>query len=225
MKRLILCVLALAVVSFLGLGISQAASSVNVAVTAKIANSSPEISVVIRKFTDGNPDNDPWTNSTEVSSMDFGTLVHMIGTTDAGLWYSQAGFCVVIYSQPYGYPYDVKSTCVGLTSGGSSLPAGSFGLTPVYSKYDKWVWTGGEAVQGDMPTGASTGTAGSAVATNKLIYTSETGTATARILQAYYGLPPKTTGGGDPFSGYTPIPLTQASGTYTGTVTITIVTK
>lgn len=222
MKRLFALFLGVITMVLLGAGICIAADIVNISATAVVPSSSPEISVVIRKFTDGNPDNNPWTGSTEVSSMGFGTLTN---AGSAGVWYSQAGFCVVIYAQPYGKPYEIKSTCLGLTSGANSLPAGSFGLTPVYSANDEWVWPGGSAAQGAMPAGASLGSAGLAIASNKLVYSSESGTATARIIQAYYGLPPYAAGGADPFPGYQPIPLTQAPGTYTGTVTITISQK
>lgn len=226
MKRLILCVLTLAVVSFLGMGISQAAQSVNVSGKAIVPSLSPTVSVTILKFIDGNPDNNPWTGSTQVTSMDFDALTHLFNdNSEAGLWYSKAGFCIVIYAQAYGKPYDIKSSCAGVTSGTNSLPSGSFGLTPVYSAEDKWVWSGGEKKQGPMPAGASLGSAGTAVATDKTIYSSEPGTGTARILQAYYGLSPYKAGGAEPFPGYTPIPLNQAPGTYTATVTITIVTK
>jgi hypothetical protein len=201
---------------------------VNISASAVIDNHSPEIDVTILKFTDGNPDNDPWTGSTEVSSMDFGTLVSSIsGGGSSGLWYSTAGFCVVIFTQPYGKPYEVKSTCNGLVgqTTAATLPAGSFGLTPVYSADDEWQWDGGSAAQGPMPAGASLGSAGPAIATDKLIYSSESGTATARILQAYYGLPPYKADGTAPHPGFEPIPLTQAPDTYTGTVTITISQK
>lgn len=228
MKKLGILLLGIAMVGLLVAGDCFAVSEVNINAQAVIDSYSPSITVVIRKFTDGNPDDDPWTNSTEVSSMDFDTLVSVLtGGGSSGLWYSTAGFCVVIYTQPYGKPYEVKSTCYGLVgqTTGATLPAGSFGLTPIYSKFDKWVWDGGWAYQGDMPAGASLGSAGPAIATDKLIYSSETGTATARIIQAYYGLPPYKTGGVDPHPGFVPIPLTQAADTYKGIVTITISQK
>ena len=229
MKRTALFTLALVIAVFFA-GAVQAADTINVPVTATIESNSPEIDVTILRFTDGNPDNNPWTVSTEVTSMNFGTLKNMIGTDPAGQWYSDRGFCVVIYAQPYGAPYELLSTCDGLATAGPSpvsLPTGSFGLTPVYSEDDEWQWPGGSIAQGPMPTGggASLGDAGSAVATDKLIYTSETGTGTARIIQAYYGLPPYAAGGADPHPDYEPIPLDQAPGDYEGNVIITIATK
>lgn len=228
MKKLVILIVGIVMFGLLATADCFAASQVNISASAVIGNHSPEINVTIRKFTDGNPDNNPWTNSTKVDSMHFGTLVSSIsGGGSSGLWYSEAAFCVVIFTQPYGKPYEVKSTCNGLVgqNTGETLPAGSFGLTPVYSAKDKWEWSGGWAAQGAMPDGASLGSAGPAIATDKLIYSSESGMATARIIQAYYGLPPYKAGGADPHPGFEPIPLTQPPDTYTGTVTITISQK
>ena len=227
MKRLGSFFIILTAGLLLGMSSLWADSSVNIDVSAKVPDSSPEISVTILKFTDGNPDNNPWTDSDEVTSMNFGTLKHTFKDgSEAGLWFSDAGFCVVIYAQPYGQPYEIKSTCTGLVSeNNDQLPAGSFGLTPVYSENDEWKWSKGSKKQGQMPPGAKLGTPGPAIATNKLIYSSESGTATARIIQAYYSIPPKKKDGSDPYEGFQPIPLDQPPGTYTGTVTITISTK
>ena len=229
MKRLFTLFLVIIAMVFFGAGVCSAADTVNILATAFVPNESPDITVTILRFTDGNPDNNPWTNSVDVTTtgtMNFGTLTYeLTDGSNAGGWYSQAGFCVVIYATPFGSPYEVKSTCLGLTSGASFLPIGSFGLTPVYSPNDEWVYPGGSTTQGDMPSGATLGTAGSAIAINKIVYSSESGTATPRIIQAYYGLPPYKTGGVDPFPGYEQIPLDQPHGTYSGTVTITISPK
>lgn len=228
MKKLCLIFTAFMVSLALVVGTCWAASTATINTSATVANSSPELSVTILEFTDGNPDNNPWTNSTEVPAMNFGTLEHLLADgSDAGLWYSKSGFCVVIFTQPFSHPYDVRSTSTGLVSGAESLPAGSFGLTPVYSEDDEWCYGSPQVcvAQGPMPTGATLGDAGSAVATDKLVYSSEPGEGTARIIQAYYGLPPYKADGSDPHPGFEPIPLTQAPGTYTGTVTITIAVK
>ncbi|OQX87021.1 MAG: hypothetical protein B6D55_04530 [Candidatus Omnitrophica bacterium 4484_70.2] len=229
MKRLGLFFAILAAGLLLGMSSLWAASSVNIGVSAEVPDGSPEISVTILKFTDGDPDNNPWTNSEEVTSMNFGTLKHTFKDgSEAGLWFSDVGFCVVIYAQPYGQPYEIKSTCTGLVFGSNALPAGSFGLVPAYSENDKWTWgpkPEDSQKQGPMPDGAELGTPGPAIATDKLIYSSESGTATARIIQAYYSIPPKKKDGSDPYNGFEPIPLSQPPGIYTGTVTITISTK
>ena len=197
-------------------------------VNAVINSGSPEMDIDILMFTDGNPDNNPWTGSTKVTGtmkLDFGTLGHTYvdpldgQTKDAGVWFSQNGYCVVVYTQGFGKKYEVRSSCAGV----GTLPAGGFGVTPVYSALDEWVWPDGSRhQQGTKPTDAVVGSAGTAVATNKAVYTSES-PSTARIIQIYYGLSPKKSDGSVPFPGWTGIPLTQAAGTYTGTVTLSIV--
>jgi len=203
-----------------------AGSEETILVNAEIPPNSPKVSVIILKFTDGNPDNNPWTNSSTENAMDFGTLTYLLADrSNAGLFYSPNGFCVVIFSESFGKPYEIWSSCLGISDGVNFLPAGSFGLTPVYSEKDKFVWPGGEKEQGGMPAGATLGEAGPAVHPLKLIYSSESGEATARIIQAYYGLPPYKAGGAVPFPGFTPIPLSQPPGQYSGTVKITIALK
>jgi hypothetical protein len=195
-------------------------------VTAEIPANSPQISVTILKFTDGNPDNNPWTNSQEVNSMDFGLFTNLLtDNSNAGIFFSPVGHCVVIFAESFGKPYNIMSSCLGITSGANSLKPGSFGLTPVYSEADKFIFPGGSSLNGPFPgNGANLGTPGPAVG-DRMIYSSENGVATPRILQAYYGFPPFLAGGGDPFPGFTPIQLTQAPGQYSGTVTITIALK
>ena len=226
MKRLGSFFAILAAGLLLGMSSLWADSFAKIDVSAEVPDSSPEISVTILKLTGDDPDNNPWTDSDEVFSMNFGTLKHTFkDDSEAGLWFSDVSFCVVIYAQPYGKPYEIRSTCAGLVSGSHALPAGSFGLTPVYNENDEWKWSKGSKKQGSMPEGAELGTPGPAIATNKLIYSSELEKGTARIIQAYYSIPPKKKDGSDPYEGFQPIPLDQPPGTYTGTVTITISTK
>jgi hypothetical protein len=204
-----------------------AASEKLIDVFAEIPSNSPQIDVVILKIIGEDTDDNPWTDSTEETAMDFGELTYLLDDgSNTGAFYSKAGYCVVIFAQPFGNPYEIRSNCLGLDNemGLGSINANSFGLTPAYSDQDKFVFPGGEAFQGSMPTGAKLGSAGSAVG-DKLIYSSEMGAASARIIQAYYGLPPYDVGGGLPFPGYEPIELTQPSGKYKGQVTITISIK
>lgn len=201
-----------------GIGMAYAASFENVEITAGVPDGSPELTIVLKELTEPNQP----LPVTDVTAMNFGELTHALTAGgDAGVWYSQKYYCALIFATSYGSKYEVKSTCTGLTSGANSLPAASFGVTPAYAKEDKWVWVGGEKAQGDMPETAELGIAGSAVATDKLIYRSEAA-ASNRIIRAFYSLPCKTAGGADPFPGYAPISLDQPNGTYTGTVTITI---
>lgn len=229
-KRLRLQLLmAFIVLSAMAAGILPAAFAASqkiIDVNAEIPTNSPQISVTLLKFTDGNPDNNPWTNSQEVETMDFGQFTYLLAdNSNAGIYYSSSGFCAVIFTESFGRPYNIMSSCLGVTDGANTLNAGSFGLIPVYSETDKFIYAGGEKLNGGFPgNGAELGPAGSAVG-DKLIYTSENGVATARILQAYYGFPPYADGGGDPFPGYSPIQLTQAPGRYIATVTLTISLK
>ncbi len=220
-------ILATLVIAFcVATGSGYAQSTVNLTANASIENNSPELDLVILKITDGDPDENPWTNSQDVTgtgTLGFGTLTHTFDNgDDAGSWFSDTFFCVVIFTQPFGTPYRIYSSCQGLqgTQGQGLLPSGSFGVAPAYSSDDEFQWPGGSAPQGSMPAGDSLGSEGSAVAQNKVVYNGNSGQ--ARIIRAYYSLPPKTAGGGDPFPGHTSIPLDQAPGTYSGQVTLTI---
>jgi hypothetical protein len=219
--------LILAWLILLGIGFyAWAATEEVISVTAQIPEAAPNMSITILKFTDGNPDNNPWTNSTEVKWMDFGVLTYIMNGKNAGFFYSPAAFCVSIYTDPFGKPYEIKSSSSGLSSpGGMSIPANSFAFVPVYSRDDLWIWDGGSAKQGDMPPGARLGSPSSAVGENLLIYSSEGDVSTSRILQVYYSLPPYGIGGSSPFNGFAPIPLTQSPDTYTGTITLTMSVK
>lgn len=198
---------------------AQQAYAVDVPVSATIANNSPEITIVVKELT--TEGQDPNTGTT-VTSMAFGTLRHIQDDlTDAGIWFSSKYYAVLMYTGSFGHRYEIKSTCLGLTNGAVSLPVGSFGLTPDYQALDRWVASDPTTAQGGMPASAVKGTPGTAILSNKLIYRSETA-ASNRILRGFYSLPCYKTGGVDPFTGFAPIPLTQAPGTYTGTVTITI---
>lgn len=208
-------------------GRSAQADSKTITVTAVVPDKAMSLTAVIRSFTDGNPDGDPWTNSSEVTTMNFGTLTNLLTDgTNAGVFYSSTGFCVVLFASAYGKPYQITSTCSGLSgaSTGSTIPSGGFGIVPVYSKDDKFDSTS-TTTQGTMPTGATLGSSGTAIATDKLVYSSETGTATDHIIQVYYGLSPKNSDGSSPFTGWTGIPLTQKADTYSGSVVITIAAK
>ena len=213
----------LAFIGLLGVSMCYAASFANVAVSAQVPNSSPELTISVRELTQANQDPSTGTDVT-LTGMNFGQLTHYLanGTTEANQWYAIKYYCVLIYSQSYGHKYEVRSTCAALSNGTTTLPTGSFMITPGYSSADKWNPSDATG-QGAIPTGAATGTPGSAVATNKVIYTSETA-ASNRIIRSFYSLPGYLTGGVAPFTGYQPIPLNQAGGTtaYTTTVTITI---
>jgi hypothetical protein len=208
----------IALMGLLAVNGTHAATSANLAVSAQIPTVSMDMTVSMKELT--TPGQEPWTGA-DVTSMFFGTLTHLLTDgSEAGVWYSQKYYCAFIFSNSFGQRYELKSSCSGLTSGGNSLPAASFGLTPAYQDLDSWT-ADGLTPQGAMPTGATLGTAGPAITTNKIVYRSEPA-ATNHIIRAFYSLPCYDIGGANPFPGYQPIALTQAPGTYSGTVTITI---
>jgi hypothetical protein len=214
--------LLVALVSLLVISAPRVAFSVDITVSAQVPDSSPGDSIIIKELTTSGQD--PWTGTT-VSSMNFGELTHTLsGGEDAGVWYSQKYYCVFIFTTSFGHRYEVRSTCAGLTSSANSLPTGSFGVTPGYASQDRWVSSDPASAQGAQPVGSALGSAGSAITgagSYNAIYTSESA-ASDRIIRAFYSLPCYATGGANPFTGYTAIPLSQAAGTYSGTVTITI---
>jgi len=197
-------------------------------VSADIPDYTPEITVVVRELTV--PDQEPSSGIPRLS-MNFGTLTHALaGAGNAGVWYSTKYYCAFIYTGSWGYPYEIRSSCAGLsdTAQGLSLPAGSFMLTPSYKGADLWVEGDPTSAQDtdDDPSPGTLGTVGSAItgASYKVLYTSDTA-ASNRIIRAFYSLPGYGAGGADPYEGYEPILLTQLGGDYRGTVTITIVAQ
>jgi hypothetical protein len=97
-------------------------------------------------------------------------------------------------------------------------------MVPYYSEADKWVFPGGEEVQGPVPSGATPGDPMPAVPGGTL-YSSESGIAKHIILQVYFSIPPFGAGGSEFYPGYEQIPLTQPPGRYAGTVTFTLSPK
>lgn len=222
MKKILSYCLTLTIILF-NVGALNAASSVNLASTASVPASTPGLTVLVLQIDDGDPDNNPWTGSSTVTSMASGPLTHILDDgSDAGIWFAKRYFCAVVFTEPFGKPYNINSSSTGLTSGANTLPGAAFVLAPGYASQDEW--SPGNP-QGAMPSGASLGTKGSAVATNKLVYSSETGTATPRIIRAFYSIPPRNSDGTVPYPGWSGVPLSQASGSYSGTATLTITLK
>lgn len=101
--------------------------------------------------------------------------------------------------------YSVTQTGTILASGANTLPAGACTFVPVYAPEDN----------GGAPLVGTLGTMGSWVGPNKTIYNSDSN-GSSRLIQAYYSITD------DPAAGATAgVPLNQAAGTYTGTVTFT----
>ena len=215
-----LIMLLLVLISACSIVLAYAASTSNVTVSAQVPNNGSDMSVTIKQL--NTPGQDP-SSGTTVTAMNFGTLTHTLqDNSEAGVWYSPNYFCVFVYTTSYGKKYQIQSTCTGLSNGSASLPSGSFGISPAYAAADAWSINGTLTPQGAQPSGSVLGSTGSAILSNKLVYQSEA-EASNRIIRAFYSLPGYLAGGALPFAGYSPIPLTQAPGTYSGTATISIV--
>ncbi|HTZ11236.1 MAG TPA: hypothetical protein VMD04_02505 [Candidatus Margulisiibacteriota bacterium] len=220
MKKLNLLLLAIFVCTCVFSVVEYAYSDAQVTVTANIPSYSPEITVALKQLTSAGQDPSTGANATV---MNFGTLTHNLTTGgEAGVWYSPTYFCAFVYSNSWGKQYEIRSSCDGLTSTTSSLPPQSFMITPSYSSGDRWNATNNATAQGTMP--GTLGTPGSAITgtgSYKVIYTSEAA-ASNRILRAFYSIPTYNSTGATPYSGWQPIPLNQSSGSYSGTVYITV---
>ena len=146
-----------------------------------------------------------------ITAVDFGKLVDIGANTLRSAATSTTGTrnaTAMITANSHGLPYTITQTGTTLSNGTTTLPSGACTVVPVYATQDN----GGLA----KPAGAVVGTAGSWVGTRTL-YTSETGIAAMRTIQAVYSITD------DPIAGATSaVPLNQAGGNYSGTVTITV---
>jgi hypothetical protein len=148
-----------------------------------------------------------------VSSMDFGQLVESVPGELRSSSTSTTGTGSVVASitaNSHGVPYSIKQTGTALSNGTVTIPAGACTVVPVYATQDN----GGAS----LPSGAALGTAGTWVASDKVLYTSETtSTAALRTIQNHYSVT------GDPAAGATAaVPVNQPGGSYSSTVTFTV---
>ena len=148
---------------------------------------------------------------TVITAMDFGTLKDIgtgtlrsstTGSTGTG------NVTAMISANSQSLPYTISQTGTTLSNGSTTLPSGALTVVPVYASADN----GGAA----MPSGAALGTKGTWVG-SRTLYTSEPGAAAIRTIQSVYSVTDDTAAGGT-----TGVPLNQAAGTYSGTVTITV---
>ena len=206
MKRVIAALIAFSLVSA-GL-ISNAATTASFGVQAEVPQEL-SLSSWIRYAP---PGGDPYgTGSGDASGLDFGTLTK---DTTYGIWTPEKYFTVFLLASTSGRPYRIQQSCTSFLSGTKSLNT-SLIMTPDYESLDEIVE---DESQGSMPSGDSLGSAALAVGVNKVIYTGNAGL--SRIVRAYYGL--ATGDSGEP-SGAEPITADQVSGTYSGTVTFSVV--
>ena len=203
MKKLITLAVAIAIVSGFAAPVVYAASdSKGPFTTSATVDSALALSVVLKK-------ND--FAGAVITSMNFGNLVDIGTGTLRSSPTSTTGTGAVdafISANSQGLPYTITQTGTTMSNGGTTLPNGALNVVPVYAAADN----GGAAI----PAGASIGTKGTWVG-SRTLYTSESGTAALRTIQAIYSVTD------DPVAGATAgVPVNQAAGTYTGTVTITV---
>ncbi len=139
------------------------------------------------------------------SSMPFGQLVR---DTVNGVMRGADPYTVYLSTNTSSRAYTVKATMPALTNGAQTLPHAMV-CTVVSAK------SGNNDITGDVfPAGGQ-----NAVMNNTTIYTSNTA-GTAATIQLVYGI----SGGGvtPPFTGWQPILLDQAQGSYSASATYTI---
>jgi hypothetical protein len=232
MKKLMVL---LAVVAIVSLGFISAADALTttgtIAVKAIIAAGTPDMSFEIHKTNDGDPDFNPWTGYTSATDLTFDKWDIVQRPTKAAQWVSVTKNYLIVFATGMGDDYQILADGAGsLTGPGGTLPATSFMCDPIYSATDEWwidldadgVKDPGETyAQGAMP--GTLGALGSILGiASKPIYSSESPVGSARIIQILFMFPAYNTDGVIPYTGYVPIPATQAAGTYQGTATVTV---
>jgi hypothetical protein len=227
----------LAVVGMLSLAFISSANAGTttgaIAVKAIIAAGTPDMSWSILRIEDNNPDLNPWTNYIAATDLTFDKWDLVTKTGQATQWVSVTQNFLIVWATGMGDAYQILADGAGaLTGTGGTLPANSFMCSPIYSAADLWwVDSDGDGVkdpgetyaQGAMPATAVKGTDGPIIGVaGKNIYTSETPVGSARIIQILFMFPAYKNDGTVPFTGYVPIPSTQAAGTYQGNATVTV---
>jgi hypothetical protein len=173
---------------------------------------------------------DPWASgncSTQEKNgtiLDFGILSTRLRNVDgtdnggADCFYGENFFVVYLYPDCWGgkgYDLTQSPATFSDTNIGKAVV-----FTPVYSSKDKYSTTGAE--QGAMISTEITNNPN----VNKAILATTGGrifkAKRARIVRAQYGIPPKPATGDTRPTGWAPIPVTQASGSYSGQITITL---
>ena len=201
--------------------ICLAQTSATVDVSADVAEQL-ELTVWIKRVMD---DQDPGTEGTTVTSMAFGSLTDTLANGDpAGALFSRTWFAAFLIANTAGRPYIIRQTADGLRDGANSIPSNCYLMTPDYIADDEFTWPGGSQAQGPIPAGASLGPVRPATGTNRVIYTSGSA-GLARIIRAYYAVTNGYKADGTPVPGFSgdAISLDQPAGSYTGSVTFSVV--
>lgn len=174
-------------------GSAFAATTQNVTVSASV-DSVLDLSIATYKLdSNGIP-----TGGNLGTSMSFGQLVR---DTVNNVMHGSDAYTVYLSTNTSSRPYTIKASMSALTNGTTTLPHAM-----VCSVLETTSIAGDVVDTGDQD----------AVMTNKTIYTSNTAGASATI-QAVYGI-----SGANVFTGWQPILLDQAAGSYGSTITYTI---
>lgn len=212
MKRLMVFASLVMVLGVIRVEPAFSASSVSLQVQATV----PETLELVYWIRKAPPGVDPYgQGSSDASAINFGQLQW---DENNNIWVATHYFTVFLIGATGGRPYEIRQTCTGVVNPDGEDINDSFILTPGYNPDDEWSPgnpQGGGSID-NPPSPDSLGTPGSAVATDKVIYQGNSGV--ARIVRAYYGLAT-----GEPGTPGEPITGNQVAGTYTGTVTITLV--
>lgn len=209
MKKLIAILVLIAIVG--STSICPAATTANVGVQATVPQML-ELSSWIRYAL---PGSDPYgsTGSGDATSLDFGTLVF---DDTYNIWTATKYFTVFLLAASSGRPYRIQQTNTGFALGITNLNNNLI-MTPDYQAGDEII---SGTAQGSMPSEDSYGAKTLALGDNKVVYNGNSGK--SRIVRARYGL--ATGDSGEP-SGAEPITGDQLSGTYTGTITFSVVLR
>ena len=150
--------------------------------------------------------NENTSDGVTLSSMNFGDLIANGG---GNTLHSTRNVVMRITANTHGLPYVIKQTGSSLTTGSATIPTGSCVVKPLYVAADN---------NGDsQPSGSQLGAAGSWVATDKVLYTSETGSAAMRTIQCIYSITSDSNNGATET-----VPADQPSGNYTSSITFTV---
>jgi hypothetical protein len=196
-------------------------------VTATITPGTPDMTVSVYRAPAGEMTQAAW-DAGAVSAMNFDSWAVVSASDKAPQWVTKDQYVAFVNVTGMGNVYKIGAKNNGTvflrTGGTETLPAGSFACTPVYSEKDgnKNKTTGVVTPQGPKPaTAIIDNVSRPAIASGvRTVYTSEN-PGSSRIIQLWYGFPPYTESGADPYIGYAPIPTTQKAGTYKG-VSVTI---
>jgi hypothetical protein len=187
MRKVIAVALALTFAA--GPAFASSASSPTYTMKASIQD---EITIAVKWFatnTDPNPADEIFG-----TTIDWGNLVF---DATNNVYNGDKARLALITLNNHRRAYTCTQTGTALVNGANSIPNANYQVNPVYVASDN----GGAANEGTM------GSAGTAVAVNKTLYTSG-GTHSLRVIRAYYSL--------------TNVPADQPVGTYQGTLQFTI---